>query len=366
MENVLQCIVITLTFIYQIQAFFGLTSKTILPDLSNCALQNSNTSRFCDILVAHRKLYNFYQKEKALADTLINSIQLSALECERQFEYHRWNCSIDSVRINLLKEAYPETAFLYSITSASLVHTVARGCSSGKLRHCTCDEDTFNATENKKTWLWGGCGDNVKFGARFTRKFLLTRWKHAKDLRALIERHNSEVGIKQVVRRNVLKVCKCHGVSGSCTVRTCWKQLSPFNIIGSILRRKYLKSTKANVGNDAAIGRSKLKRQRQRHKMEKWRLRKRKEEAYKKLGIFDRSVLLYLSESPNFCNSDDSWPGTKDRRCRRGINCDTLCCGRGYNSRVVVSNVSCKCRVVWCCTVHCHLCQEKKDVFTCK
>lgn len=33
--------------------------------------------------------------------------------------------------------------------------------------------------------------------------------------------------------------CKCHGVSGSCSLRTCWKRLTPFRRVGDALMRKY-------------------------------------------------------------------------------------------------------------------------------
>lgn len=36
--------------------------------------------------------------------------------------------------------------------------------------------------------------------------------------------------------------CKCHGVSGSCVMRTCWKSLPPFRIIGDKLMQKYQKA----------------------------------------------------------------------------------------------------------------------------
>lgn len=43
--------------------------------------------------------------------------------------------------------------------------------------------------------------------------------------------------------KNLLKTeCKCHGVSGSCVMKTCWKSLPAFRIVGDVLMRKYTKA----------------------------------------------------------------------------------------------------------------------------
>jgi len=36
-------------------------------------------------------------------------------------------------------------------------------------------------------------------------------------------------------------VCKCHGVSGSCTTKTCWKRLKPFKETAEVLKGSYHK-----------------------------------------------------------------------------------------------------------------------------
>lgn len=44
--------------------------------------------------------------------------------------------------------------------------------------------------------------------------------------------------VKELVRRE----CKCHGVSGSCAVRTCWRALPSFKAVGAALRDKYTRA----------------------------------------------------------------------------------------------------------------------------
>lgn len=36
--------------------------------------------------------------------------------------------------------------------------------------------------------------------------------------------------------------CRCHGVSGSCELKTCWKFMPTFNEIGNVLKQKYGKA----------------------------------------------------------------------------------------------------------------------------
>lgn len=43
------------------------------------------------------------------------------------------------------------------------------------------------------------------------------------------------------------KVCKCHGVSGSCTMRVCWRKLGSFRGIGDELMKKFDGATRVRL-----------------------------------------------------------------------------------------------------------------------
>jgi len=46
----------------------------------------------------------------------------------------------------------------------------------------------------------------------------------------------------QLVKKMLRTDCKCHGVSGSCVMKTCWKSLPPFRLVGDRLMMKYQKA----------------------------------------------------------------------------------------------------------------------------
>lgn len=49
--------------------------------------------------------------------------------------------------------------------------------------------------------------------------------------RTLMNLHNNEVGRRAVIKKSRV-TCKCHGVSGSCSLITCWQQLTSIREIG--------------------------------------------------------------------------------------------------------------------------------------
>ncbi|XP_037941128.1 protein Wnt-5-like [Teleopsis dalmanni] len=143
--------------------------------------------------------------------------------------------------------------------------------------------------------------------------------------------------------------CKCHGVSGSCSLITCWQQLSSIREIGDYLREKYEESTEVKLNKRGRL--------------------QVKDAQFKVPTAHD---LVYLDESPDWCrnNKQLQWPGTHGRICNKtssGLDgCGILCCGRGYNTKNIVVRERCNCKFHWCCQVKCDICVKVLEEHTCK
>lgn len=155
----------------------------------------------------------------------------------------------------------------------------------------------------------------------------------------------------QVIKAGVDTTCKCHGVSGSCTVQTCWRQLAPFHKIGMVLKQRYETALKVASATNQAKGEGELPHTPPRARAEP----------------FSRtSDLLHIEDSPNFCQASMYSAGTSARKCHKDKNCDAICCGRGHNTQSRVLTRPCQCQVRWCCYVECKQCTQKEEVYTCK
>lgn len=95
------------------------------------------------------------------------------------------------------------------------------------------------SSRSSSDFVWAGCSDNVKFGNTFGRKFVdQYDRQHATEPRSQMNLHNNRVGRRLLVNA-MNKECKCHGVSGSCVTKTCWKVMPKFDEFASRLHQKY-------------------------------------------------------------------------------------------------------------------------------
>ncbi|XP_050705258.1 protein Wnt-7b-like [Eriocheir sinensis] len=122
-------------------------------------------------------------------------------ECQRQFQHHRWNCSLASTSSSafghIVLVGSREAAYTYSVTSAGVTHSVTTACSRGNISTFGCD-DRRRGRYSSSGWKWG-CSAYFRFGVRFARKFLDAREVEG-DGRALMNLHNNRAGRRVSVR----------------------------------------------------------------------------------------------------------------------------------------------------------------------
>ncbi|XP_073254961.1 protein Wnt-8b-like [Porites lutea] len=299
-------------------------------------------------------------------------------ECQRQFKKEIWNCSLVNKNVfqqlpifvkTTLPQATRETAFLHAISSAAITHEITLQCARNRIPGCRCGK-TRKQLQGDREWEWGGCSDNTKYGEKETRRFI-DRLEKGNDARTAFNLHNNQVGrkkelpkkvgpdgqrvivicLKQVVRGSLKKECKCHGVTGSCNLKTCWKQLAPFAVVGSVLKQKYLTAVPVSF---------------------------KKNKLHEKEGR-DRPLsrkskkLVYLDSSPDYCvrNTTAGSLGMLGRTCTRDAGhteeCRSLCqsCNLRAQTKEHYKQIKCRCKFVWCCTVKCELCTVKYSLTTC-
>ncbi|KAI4899308.1 hypothetical protein NFI96_000049 [Prochilodus magdalenae] len=286
------------------------------------------------------------------------------------------------------------------------------GCESTRSRAPPPRPPGVPHTEGVK-WEWGGCGDDVEFGYEKSKQFMDARRRKGKsDIRTLIDLHNNEAGRLvcgsvrsygstssgynpslqgillgtvpgkastksgppdqffdvcvfqvtvsrpcassvwgqlQAVKNYMRTECKCHGLSGSCTLRTCWKKMPHFREVGDRLLERFNGAFKVMGGNDGKtlipVGHN--------------------------IKPPDKQDLIYSAESPDFClpNRKTGSLGTRGRTCNSTAldvsGCDLLCCERGHRLETVELEENCLCRFHWCCVVQCKKCSVRKELSLC-
>ncbi|XP_035532346.1 protein Wnt-7b [Morone saxatilis] len=342
--------------VYYPQIFLILTSGSYLA-LSSVVALGAN--------IICNKIPGLAPRQRALCQSRPDAIivigegaQLGINECQYQFRYGRWNCSALGERTVFgqeLRVGSREAAFTYAITAAGVAHAVTTACSQGNLSQCGCDREKQGYHDyQEEGWKWGGCSADVKYGVEFSRRFVDAR-EIKKNARRLMNLHNNEAGRKILEERMKLE-CKCHGVSGSCTTKTCWITLPKFREIGYLLKERYSDAVQVEPVRASRLRQPSF-------------LRLKEARGYQKPTDTD---LVYLERSPNYCEEDTATgsTGTRGRLCNgtstNTDSCNVMCCGRGYNTHHYTRIWQCNCKFHWCCFVKCNTCSEKSEVFTCK
>lgn len=88
-----------------------------------------------------------------------------------------------------------ETAFTYAISAAGVVNAVSRACREGELSTCGCSR-AARPKDLPRDWLWGGCGDNVNYGYRFSREFVDAREREKNYPRGSVEHAHTLMNVQ--------------------------------------------------------------------------------------------------------------------------------------------------------------------------
>ncbi|OWK12903.1 hypothetical protein Celaphus_00015033 [Cervus elaphus hippelaphus] len=264
------------------------------------------------------------QAEPEVVAELARGARLGVRECQFQFRFRRWNCSSHSKAFGrILQQDIRETAFVFAITAAGASHAVTQACSMGELLHLPFTTLPYLIFRLSSGPFCAPPPGSVPIRLLFCSP--------------------------QAVRSHTRTECKCHGLSGSCALRTCWQKLPPFREVGARLLERFHGASRVMGTND---GKALLP-------------------AVRTLKPPGRADLLYAADSPDFCapNRRTGSPGTRGRACNSSApdlsGCDLLCCGRGHRQESVLLEENCLCRFHWCCVVQCHRCRVRKELSLC-
>ena len=188
------------------------------------------------------------------------------------------------------------------------------------------------------------------------------------------------------MKRNMRELCKCHGVSGSCATKTCWRQISKFREVGDYLKKMYKQALKIDLAkiekteNNLISNRLESFNNLRRHRKRSSNHDEKRKDLQRKIK---KRRLVFLDDSPDYCrrNNTAGFPGMIGRkvssdpgsRNSRGTrlqfkNFRKMCvdqCGFEIQRQVLDVWTSCQCRFHWCCKVECETCRKKSIELRC-
>uniref|UniRef100_A0AC35U7D2 Protein Wnt n=1 Tax=Rhabditophanes sp. KR3021 TaxID=114890 RepID=A0AC35U7D2_9BILA len=307
----------------------------------------------------------------------ISGLKKAVIECRHQFQEEQWNCTGDSgFGVSPYKVASRESAYVYAISSAAISHSIARACAQGLIPNCGCGQLPVNSRQHTD-YMWSGCSDNVRFGNSFGRKFMDNVEKQHMDARALMNLHNNKAA-RKLMSHHMQKSCKCHGVSGSCVTKTCWKAVPKFEEFALMLKEKYERAQQVTTTpqNNELIVRSphynvvpasnydKSYSSSSSNTLIRSGRFLKEDNAPRSASIGE---LVFLDQSPDYCVYDPKNEifGTTGRECTKET-CPKLCCGRGWITHRELKQEPCHCKFVYCCEVKCQTCTKIVEKHHCR
>ncbi|VDN58379.1 unnamed protein product [Dracunculus medinensis] len=264
-------------------------------------LTQRKLSQGCSPELLHLRSYRHFhllcRTQPSIAVAAYEGMQDIMNECREKMRFEPWDCSqINTVLQDppVLRMGTKEAAYLWALSSAGAAWGISMACAQGWLQDCACNTHDHV----KQNWEWDGCSYGVQFGIVTSRK-LLTRSAPTRSPIRKLEKHNLKAG-RIAIKKTLVSSCKCHGVSGSCDQKTCWKKAAELPIIVKHLTNKLRRARRVSD--------------------EKTRAK--------------NAELIFMEDSPDPCLTTR----TTNRVCnwRNETNsmgdCSVLCCGQGFKS----------------------------------
>lgn len=268
-----------------------------------------------------------------LETAIKKGIERGLSECEREFQWSRWNCSA-LVNKSLLERAPAgtrEAAFTTALLSASIAYSVTKACTAKNVTECRCEG--IRRPRYGQTWKRKGCSANAHFGTYSSERFMLNDRRNKSAIDTLVMKHNIRVGL-QVLQEN--RVAKCT-VGKTGRVKSCHLTLPPLHKISRIIKGKYHLATRVTAHKRGKNNSPFLRT------IERYRDRPNGKRPRK-------SSLVYIRYSPTYCYRQNEYgiPGTRGRRCQLNSlkegDCTLMCCGRGYKREAKLQKRFCDCK----------------------
>lgn len=294
-----------------------------------------------------------------LVPALESAEKIAREVCETAFQNELWNCSGFSIlkAPNICSTGVKEAGYLQALSLAAIAYSVAKDCALGKATSCSCTEEDLILWQESQIELEVSCSDNIEFGVHFARNFLSRR--PGGDI--YLPTHNLMVGalvLQQALRTAKAQVsCRCHGVSGACTIQTCKYELANFTIIGNKILQLYQNHTCNATQYD--------------YVKERFSFFMYLTASFR--GWCKVNEIVYSEDSPDYCLQKSLYNslGITGRVCdphgNSSNSCNNLCakCDRTYRSITHQVRHTCRCKFELCCDIRCDMCSKIRQSHTC-
>lgn len=120
-----------------------------------------------------------------------------------------------------------ETSYLSAIASASAALAIAKACSKGQLRECSCGPRKYmykdSTVSEKDLFPWRGCQNHIQYGLSYSKEFLdpMNERRKQRSIKKLVAKQNNVAGRQVCWLVRTIKGIKCTTILYFAIFNTC-------------------------------------------------------------------------------------------------------------------------------------------------